>query len=140
MKIYTVQNKHFLNNEPIKPKKSKNSIFTNTVTIKALNFMKRHYRKDCPDLIWVWPQFKYIDFEYFDKDEVLFVFEVPKSEYKKILWSDYMEWHMPLNDYYGDEFSIDNLFNVNPLKAKGKVIQGVTDHLKKEWLVKIIKK
>lgn len=137
MKIYTIQKINFLEQPILKPSKSDKSIFTNETTISALNLMKKTFSPDCPELIWVWPDIKYIDPIDISEDECVYVFEVPKSEYKKILWSDFIEWHMPLNGF--TNYKLDDLFQVNPLKPKGKVIQGVTDHLDKKWFLKRLK-
>lgn len=158
MKVYTVQHNNFLNIRDldgfIAPeyheseaffKKNKNDFYYNENCTQALLWMKNEYakftkRSQVEDfyLIWVWPTIQSIDWRYIPKDYSVYEFEVPAKEYKSaILWSNFIDWHLPLNGYEKEHWS--NIFDIN-VKLNKKEAQGVTTRLNTHWLCRRIKK
>lgn len=146
MKVYTVQSDNFLDNIDsegyIDNETNKEySIFDYKNTIEALNWMTKKYEEKISskidkEMIWVWNNLRDSNFPT-QENYYIYVFEVPMEYFKnKILWSDFIDWHLVLNQI--EKNSWDDIFNVNPKKRK-PCVQGVTTFLKKDWFLKKIK-
>lgn len=146
MKVYTVQSDNFLDNIDSEgyidnETDKKYSIFDYKNTIEALNWMTKKYEEKISskidkEMIWVWNNLRDSNFPT-QENYYIYVFEVPMEYFKnKILWSDFIDWHLVLNQIEKDSWG--DIFNVNPKKRK-PCVQGVTTFLKKDWFLKRIK-
>ena len=111
-----LQTEGYIDNETDK----KYSIFDYKNTIEALNWMTKKYEEKISskidkEMIWVWNNLRDSNFPT-QENYYIYVFEVPMEYFKnKILWSDFIDWHLVLNQIEKDSW--DDIFNVNPKKG-----------------------
>ncbi|MGM0240140.1 DUF3841 domain-containing protein [Enterococcus sp. AZ103] len=161
MKAYTIQLRDFLKHTDkdgfIIPQRLERdlSIFTdNPSALGALEWMKKQYvrRIQLPldrDFIWLWQDVYHLN--YARKDSFtdfnrysFFTFEVPARAFKEnILWSDFIDWHAPLNHIWGEDREeineFERIFDL-PKHPRQGTVQGVTTRLHKDWIKRITQK
>lgn len=140
--MYTVQHKDFLSRVDkdgyiVNSRHPEHSIFDYSNTISALQWMESSYEERVgpvdKDLIWVWTRLNHANYM-IPEDFFIYEFEVPMFDFKNnILWSDFYDWHIVLNQY--DDYVYESIFNVN-LKKPTTRLQGVTTRLKRDWFKK----